>query len=175
MIDMYPQPSATNISREDWIATAPVVRDEIIRAWQEIEQGLAVQIDRYCGREKSHKRPSPGGDSFYALHVLDMALWRRPDDEALQARAAALRERLAPDAERHKAMLNRDASLAEFHALAKAGGKKLADVLAQYIAIEQLIRQDPIKGLQMLAKRYGLDFADVLRKALNADDAGEAA
>jgi hypothetical protein len=171
VIDMYPQPSATNISREDWIATTPVVRDEIIRAWQEMEQGIAVAKDKRCGREKSHKRPSAGSDSFYALHVLDMLIWRRPDDEALQEKAAALRERLAPDVARMQA----NDSLEEYHALAKAGGKELADVLRQYIALEQLIRQDPIKGLQMLAKRYGLDFADVLRKALESDDAGEAA
>jgi hypothetical protein len=163
VVDMYPQPSATNISREDWIATTPVVRDEIIRAWQEMEQGIAVGKDKRCGREKSHRHEA-AGDSFYGLHVLDMLIWRRPDDEALQEKAAALRERLAPDVARMQA----NDSLEEYHALAEAGGKKLADVLAQYIAIENMVRQDPIKGLQKLAKRYGLDFADVLARATEA-------
>jgi hypothetical protein len=170
VIDLHPMPTALKMDRASWIATPEVVREEIVRAWREQEQGLAVQKDRYCGRKNSHRAPAAAqADSFYALHVLDMAIWRRPDDAALQEKADALRERLKPDAERHKAMLNRDASLSEFHEMAKAHGKTLPDVLREFIGVERLIRQDPVKGLRMLATRYGVDFADLLAKTLEAE------
>lgn len=162
VVDLHPIPSRMRISREAWIATPEVVRDEIIRAWQEQEQGLAVQKDRYCGRKNSHRTEVAADDSFCALHRLEMALWRRPDDATLQAKADAMRERLKPDAERHKAMLNRDKDLTKFHQMAKRQGKSLPDVLREYIGLENMIRQEPVRGLDLLARRSGVDFAEVL-------------
>jgi hypothetical protein len=166
VIDLFPPPPFWQLDRAAWIATAPELRDEVIRMWREIEQGVAVTKDKFCGRPKSHLRPAAAqADSFFALHLLDHALWKRPDDAALQEKAAALRLRLAPDAARYAAMQARDADLEPFHALAKAGGKNLADVLAQYISVENMIRQDLTKGLELLAKRSGINLADVLTVA----------
>jgi len=165
VIDLHPLPTCLNISREAWIATSPELRDEIIRAWQELQQGISVRKDRICGREKSHRAKS-AGDSFFALHELDMAIWRRPDNTALQKEAAALRERLAPDMERVQLVLDRDESLAEFHQRAKAAGTTVADALRQYVGLESMIRQDPVKGLELLLKRSGVDPVDFATVAL---------
>jgi hypothetical protein len=79
--------------------------------------------------------------------------------------------RLAPDAARYQAMLDREGGLVEFHVLAKAGGTTLAEALARYISVEQQLRADPIRGLETLARKYGVDLADVLARALEAPEA----
>ena len=176
MIDLFPMPTCWQLDRAAWIATAPELREEIIRMWREIEQGVAVTKDKFCGRPKSHLRPAAAqADSFFALHLLDHALWKRPDDAALQAKAAALRLRLEPDAARYAAMQARDADLTEFHALAKAGGTTVSAALGKYIAVEQQLRADPIKGLETLARRYGVDLADMLASALETEPVPDAA
>lgn len=162
MTDLFPMPDCMNLSRVDWIATPPVVREEIIRAWQELSAGIAVRKDRRCGREKSHKQ-YPAGNSFYALHLLDMEKWYRPNAKKI-AEADALRERLAPDFERLRLLEERDAGLAPFHTLAEAGGTTLATALRGYVEMENMVRANPIKGLGMIASKAGIDFADLLAR-----------
>lgn len=166
MVDLFPMPSGMNISRPVWIAMTPVLRDEIIRMWQELSAGEAIAKDRRCGRPKSHRKQY--GDSFHALHLLDMEIWHRPNAKKI-AEADALRERLAPDEERMRVEDERNASLEEFHQMAAAGGTNVAAVLREYVGLENLIRQDPVKGLKILGRRVGVDWTDVLANALEAN------
>jgi hypothetical protein len=160
--DLFPIPDRLNISRADWIATPPVTRDEIIRAWQELSAGIAVGKDRRCGREKSNRRPRNSAViSFYELHLLDMETWHRPNAKKI-AQADALRKRLEPDVERLRLEDERDAGLAPFHALAKAGGTTVAAMLGEYVTLENVIRAEPLTGLKMLARKCDIDLADVM-------------
>ncbi|SIO53824.1 hypothetical protein SAMN05443247_07622 [Bradyrhizobium erythrophlei] len=159
MIELFPIPTPLvgKISPEVWRDTSEVVQTEIVRAWRELSAGIAIQKDRRCGR----RRRAPA-DSFYALHLLDMEIWRRPDKGDLIAKAEQLRELLAPD----EALLNAPDDLADFREMAKLSGKTLDAVLREYIAIEQLLRAGQIKGFELLAKKVGIDLkawaADVL-------------
>jgi len=67
-----------------------------------------------------------------------------------------LREILAPEIALQA--LNDD--LAEYHAMAEARGKKLADVLRQYIAVEQRLREDPDAEIIAILKNLGIDPID---------------
>jgi hypothetical protein len=165
VIDLHPIPPCVNFSREAWFATPESVRSEIVRAWQEMSAGIAVQKDRCCGRPKSNKRP--GGDSFFALHQLDMAAWARPDREDVAKAAAEMRARLAPDVA-HLQMLD---DLEVYHKMAADRGKTLAEVLTEFMAVEQRLKKDALREMERIALAHGVDFADVLAAALEPDEA----
>jgi hypothetical protein len=162
VVDLHPMPPILALDRKTWIATPEVVRNDIVRCWREQLQGIAVQKDKCCGRKRSH-RAMPGADSFFELHKLDMALWLRPDNEDLQEKAAAMRERLAPDFARLQILDD----LEPFHALAAERGKTLAAVLGEYTEVERRLRVDPVRELERMANSLGVDFADVLAQALD--------
>lgn len=155
MVDLYPIPSRMNISRESWLATPQIIRDEIVRAWMELEKGIAVRKDARCGRRKSHGRHG-AAVSFYELYCLEMEAWARPDIVPLQQEIAALRAKLAPDVERMKA--NDD--LAEFHELAIKSGTTLAEALGKYIAVEKRLRTDFDNEIVRILENCGVDPDD---------------
>jgi hypothetical protein len=100
--------------------------------------------------------------------LLDMEIWNRPNAKKI-AEADALRERLEPDVERLRQMDERDAGLAPFHALAAAGGTTVAAMLREYVALENVIRAEPLTGMKMLARKCDVDLADVLARALEKE------
>jgi hypothetical protein len=161
VIDLHPIPSGMNISPAAWIATAPVMRDEIIRMWQELSAGEAIAKDRRCGRKKPHRKPAEAlGDSFYALHLLEMDIWRFPTNTVKIAKADAMRAVLAPDVERMAQMDD----LQEYHEMAAAGGTDLATVLRRYTDMEHLLKVDPLAGICEICKNIGVEPIDMFKK-----------
>lgn len=82
-------------------------------------------------------------------------------DEILRA----VRE-LTAGMEKYRPAYERDTALADFHAMAEAGGTTVADALRGYIEIENVLRADPRKGMKILASKMGIDLADVMARAL---------
>jgi hypothetical protein len=60
--------------------------------------------------------------------------------------------------DKYRDAAQRDASLNEFHDLAAASGKKLKDVIGAYISMENLLRQDTVKGIEMIAMAANFDL-----------------
>jgi hypothetical protein len=74
---------------------------------------------------------------------------------------------------KYAAGAQRDATLAEFHDLAAASGKKLKDVIGAYVAMESLVRRDTVKGIELICQNAGLSPRDwalnVMETALRAE------
>lgn len=101
--------------------------------------------------------------------------WAEAPDEVRAEVTRAVTE-LTKGFEKHRAAAERDASLAEFHEMAGKSQKQLRDVVAQYVGMENLLRADPIKGLELIAKNAGLNLRDVAAKiAGQAPDAAASA
>ena len=166
MIDMHPIPPCVNIPRETWATLSANMRDEIVRAWQELSAGIAIAKDKRCGRPKSHRQHPHQAVSFYALHLLDMAIWRFPTNAVKIAEAEALRAKLAPDVER---MAQND-SLQEYHELAERSGTTLAEALGKYVAAEQRLRADPVNEMARIMRSVGIDPEAWARSQLAQDD-----
>jgi hypothetical protein len=162
VVDLIPPaPDGFNISREAWFATSPVMRDEIIRLDREMSEGLAIAKDRRAGRGKrAPGKPPPGKRTMGGWYELLMC--ERDGSPAKLARAAELREALAPEAERMA--LNDD--LAEYHALAESKGTTLTAALGRYIAVEQRLRADPYVEILRIAEAAGIDIEAWARKQL---------
>jgi hypothetical protein len=147
-------PDGLNVSREAWAKTPDVVRSEIIRAHTELNERLPIWKDR-AARRKSR---SVGG--FYEMHCCE-----RDGSPAKLARAAELKELLAPE----QALFDRAEGFAEFHDMAERQGKRLADVLRAYVAMEDLIRRDPIEGIRRIAANAGIDLEAWAQRVLESD------
>jgi hypothetical protein len=115
---------------------------------------------------KSHRsRPRPAV-SFYERHQLEYELWRWGNLSPTEiARAAELREALASDEARMA--LNDD--LQEYHELAKRNGTTLPAALGRYIAMENLLKEDLIAGMEMIAKNAGFDLTALMQRVLLAE------
>lgn len=64
----------------------------------------------------------------------------------------------------------RDAEMADFHEMAKASGKNLADVIREFVAIENFVRAEPIRGIEHLAARYDFDLGAWAMQKLEAGE-----
>lgn len=67
---------------------------------------------------------------------------------------------LSAGIEKYRPASQRHDDLAEFHDLAKASGKSLADVLRQYLAVERRLREDPHTEMTALITNLGIDPID---------------
>lgn len=91
--------------------------------------------------------------------------WAEAPDEVRAEVTRAVTE-LTKGFEKHRAAAERDGSLAEFHDMAGKSGKALKDVVANYVGMENLLRQDTIKGLELICQNAGLSLKDVAAKVL---------
>lgn len=77
---------------------------------------------------------------------------------------------------KYKSAAERDAGLAEFHDMAAKSQKELRNVVAEYVSMENLLRQDTVKGIELICKNAGLSPRDVAAKILGqAPDAAASA
>jgi hypothetical protein len=67
---------------------------------------------------------------------------------------------------KYKIAAERDASLAGFHGMAAKSQKNLKDVVAQYVGMENQLRADPIKGLEIICQNVGLSLREVAAQVL---------
>jgi hypothetical protein len=91
--------------------------------------------------------------------------WAEAPEEVRAETERAVSE-LTKGFEKHRAAAERDAGLVEFHEMAGKSGKALRDVVAQYVGMENLLRKDPVAGLELIAKNAGLSLRDVAAKVL---------
>lgn len=88
------------------------------------------------------------------------AKWAAADPE-IRGETLRMQKELTEGYQKHKAAAERDASLAEFHEMAQKSGTDVKTALSKYTALENLLRQDPIKGLHEVCNNMGLSLRDV--------------
>jgi hypothetical protein len=81
--------------------------------------------------------------------------------ETLRAEVLRLEAELTAGLKKHQAAAARDASLAEFHELAAKGGTTVKEALCKYVNLENQLRTDPIRGLEIICQNVGLSLRDV--------------
>lgn len=75
--------------------------------------------------------------------------------ENVRGEVSRMERELTQGYEKHKAGAERDATLNEFHDMAKQSGKQLSDVVRAYVGMENLLRTDPNKAFEQLLQRVG--------------------
>jgi hypothetical protein len=86
--------------------------------------------------------------------------------EALRAEVSRMESEFKAGFAKYKAAAERDASLSEFHEMAANSQKTLKDVVASYVSMENLLRSDMIKGLELICQNAGLSLKEVAAKVL---------
>jgi hypothetical protein len=67
---------------------------------------------------------------------------------------------------KYKTAAERDASLDEFHIRAAKGGTTVKEALSKYVALEDLLRADAVKGLELICKNAGVSLRDIAARVL---------
>jgi hypothetical protein len=88
--------------------------------------------------------------------------------EILRAEVSRLEAELTAGLKKHQAAAARDASLAEFHQLAAEGGTTVKEALCKYVNLENQLRADPVRGLEIICQNVGLSLRDVASRLLGA-------
>lgn len=83
------------------------------------------------------------------------AKWASADPE-IRGEVSRMERELTEGYKKHKEAAERDATLHEFHEMAKQSGKDLRTVVGDYVGMEQMLRSDPAKGLETILSRVGL-------------------
>ncbi len=95
--------------------------------------------------------------------------WIKPHEKAAWSTMApeqrAIAERRNREAaegiEKHRPAIERDATLNEFHEMAKQSGKDLRTVVSEYVNMEQTLRKDLVGGLDTICQHLGVSLRDV--------------
>jgi hypothetical protein len=93
------------------------------------------------------------------------AKWAAADPE-IRGETLRMQKELTEGYQKHKAAAERDGALAEFHEMAQKSGTDVKTALSKYTALEGLLRQDPIKGLNEVCNNMGLSLRDVAAHVL---------
>lgn len=106
------------------------------------------------------KSPAPARFSNDAKAVWDGA------PEPVKAEVARMERELTAGIEKHRAAAERDGSIAEFHEIAAKSGTDVKTALTKYVGMEQLLRTNPLQGLEAVCKNIGVSLKDVARIVL---------
>ncbi len=87
--------------------------------------------------------------------------------EVIRDEIHRMHRELSAGIEKYRPAAERDASLEQFHAVAKRNGKNLSDVMREYVGLETLLRTDFKAGFFALCNRIGLDPIDFLTVKAN--------
>jgi hypothetical protein len=74
---------------------------------------------------------------------------------------------LSEGIEKYRPAAERDVDLAEYDALAAAGGTTLAEALRKYVGVEQRLRENPVAEICMLITKAGKDPVEFFRTYLD--------
>jgi hypothetical protein len=97
--------------------------------------------------------------------------------DTVRAEVLRLEAELTAGLKRHKAAAARDAELSDFHDRAAKGGTTVREALTRYISLEDMLRADPDKGLEVVFQNIGLsprEWAMLLGQGPDADSTAEA-
>lgn len=84
----------------------------------------------------------------------------------MQTEICRMVSELTAGIKKYQSASDRDSTLDEFHEMAVKSGKTLKDVIAKYVATEQLMRTHPIRGLIAICNNRGTTLEDVCREYL---------
>jgi hypothetical protein len=164
-----PAPACLNISRESWSKTPKAVRDDTLRMVEELNERVPIAKDIAAGRVRRHGlRSGPNAGKRVLGGHWELHACENDPTPANLARASELRGLLSEEIAHWAAVEARDADLADFHALAAAGGTTLKAALTAYVAAEQRLRLNPAAELARIAETVGFDIEVWARQVLAA-------
>jgi len=152
-----------------WPRLHPEIKSELLRMEREIKQGMAIYKDRSVGR------PKKDATGFYGLELAEAEVYRLEGEprktaelEKARRRVAELLAGLAADAAKYDHYRSMDEELDQFQQYAEAQGKTLPQLLREFTAIEQSLRDDTIGGLFVICERYGVNPVQLVMAIHNA-------
>jgi hypothetical protein len=86
--------------------------------------------------------------------------WATAPESVRRETERAIKE-LTDGFQKYKGAAERDATLNEFHEMAKASGKELPSVVREYVNMENHLRKDLLGGLDTICQRMGVSLRDV--------------
>lgn len=92
--------------------------------------------------------------------------WATAPESVRRETERAIKE-LTDGFQKYKQSAERDQSLSEFHEMAQKSGTDVKTALQRYTALEQLCRQDLVKGLSAVCENVGVSLRDVAAHVLN--------
>jgi hypothetical protein len=113
--------------------------------------------------------PPPARFSPAAKAVWDTA------PETVRAEVARMEKEFSTGFAKYKIAAERDASLAEFHDMAAKGKTTVKEALSRYVNLENQLRADTMKGLDIICQNVGMSLREVATKVLGlTPDQGQA-
>jgi len=89
--------------------------------------------------------------------------------EALRSEVLRLERELMAGLEKHRMAAARDAELQQFHDRATETGTTVKAALSKYVDLENLLRTDTIKGLELICQNVGVSLRDIAAKVIDHD------
>jgi hypothetical protein len=86
--------------------------------------------------------------------------------EVVRAEVSRMEREFLAGFAKHRAAAARDASIAEFHDMAAKGRTTLKEALSRYVNMENQLRADPVKGLEIICQNAGMSLQEVAAKVL---------
>ena len=86
--------------------------------------------------------------------------------EAVRAEVSRMEREFKAGFAKYKTAAERDASLAEFHDMAARGKTTVKEALSRYVNLENQLRADPMKGLEIICQNVGMSLHEVAAKVL---------
>jgi hypothetical protein len=83
------------------------------------------------------------------------AEWAAAPESVRRESERAIRE-LTEGHQKYRQAAERDSALNEFHEMAKQSGKELHGVVREYVNMENLLRQNPVQGVEAILQRVGI-------------------
>jgi hypothetical protein len=93
------------------------------------------------------------------------AVWDTAPD-TVRAEVSRMEREFRAGFAKYKNAAQRDASLAEFHELAAKGKTTVKEALSRYVNLENQLRADPIKGLEIICQNVGMSLREVAARVL---------
>jgi hypothetical protein len=86
--------------------------------------------------------------------------------ETVRAEVSRMEKEFAAGFAKYKTAAERDASLAQFHELAAKGKTTVKEALSRYVNMENQLRDDPVKGLEIICQNIGMSLHEVAANVL---------
>jgi hypothetical protein len=86
--------------------------------------------------------------------------------ETVRAEVLRMEKEFIAGFAKYKTAAERDASLTEFHLMAAKGRTTVKDALSKYVNMENLLRADTVKGLELICQNVGMSLREVAGKVL---------
>jgi hypothetical protein len=140
---------------EEIVEPAPMAAD-VPETWHEQK----TRLKRPRGARPKHKNIIEFTASPPSRLRFTQEQWDATPDEIKSEICRSMREMTA-GFEKYRSTAERDAELEPWHEMAKAAGTTLPAALSRYIAMENLLRSEPERGIEAVIRNLGLDPADV--------------